>query len=70
MIINTGKGFVAQQNIDGVTSALAYVAKEMKIGVKDKKSLIEYFQYQMINTLKDDTANKLIVGKIDVSILK
>ena len=43
MIINKGQGEVAKQNIDGVTSALAYVAKEMGIGKKDKKSLIEYF---------------------------
>ena len=34
-----------------------------------KKSLLEYFTYQRINGLKDDTENKLMVGNINSTVV-
>lgn len=61
MHLNKGAGQVAEQNIQYVGEGLKYV--QSKLAFTDaKNSLIEYFQYQKINALKDDTNNKLLVG--------
>jgi hypothetical protein len=54
-------GIVAQQNIEYVGLGLKYVQEKLAF-TTPKTSLIEYFQYQRLNALKDDTNNKLLVG--------
>lgn len=52
---------VAQQNIEYVAKGLKYVNEKLAFS-DPQNSLIEYFQYQRLNALKDDTNNKLLVG--------
>ena len=35
-----------------------------------KTSLLEYFTYQRINGLKDDTGNKLLVGQLNATVFQ
>jgi len=67
-ILNKGAGEVAKQNIEYTTRALADVQKKLAF-TTPKTSLIEYFYYQRIGALKDDTNNKLIVGKFNATVI-
>lgn len=60
-ILNKGAGLVAKQNIEYTTLALADVQTKLNFTAA-QKSLLEYFYYQRLNGLTDDTKNKLFVG--------
>lgn len=61
MVLNKGAGGVAKQNIMYTTTALQDVQEKLTF-TDPKNSLLEYFTYQRLNGLKDDTNNKLIVN--------
>lgn len=61
MVLNKGAGGVAMQNILYTTTALQDVQEKLEF-TDPKNSLLQYFTFQRLNGLKDDTNNKLIVG--------
>lgn len=61
MVLNQGAGDVAKQNIDFTTDALREVQKKLNF-TDPKSSLLEYYRLQRISALKDDTANRLVIG--------
>lgn len=67
MVLNKGAGGVAKQNIDYTTTALKDVQEKLEF-TEPKTSLLEYFTYQRINGLKDDTGNKLMVGNLNATV--
>lgn len=66
--LNVGAGIVAQQNIEYVTLALKDVNDKLAFA-QPKSSLLDYFFYQKLNALKDDTANKLLVGVSNTTLI-
>lgn len=64
MILNRGAGEVAKQNIEYTTLALKSVKDKLAF-TTPKTSLMEYFFYQKVAALKDDTKNKMVVGKVN-----
>ena len=65
--LNKGAGIVAQQNIEYVTLALYDVQSKLAFATP-LTSLLDYFYYQRLNGMKDDTANKLLVG-VDATMI-
>lgn len=65
--LNKGAGIVAQQNIEYVTLALTDVQAKLAFATP-LTSLLDYFYYQRLNGMKDDTANKLLVG-VDATMI-
>ena len=67
-ILQKGAGQVAKQNIDYTTKALGYVQKQLKF-TEQQNSLLDYYYYQRIAALKEDTSNKLLVGKMNATVI-
>ena len=59
-IVNNGNGKVAKQNIEYVTLALMNVTQEL--GFTASTSILDYFLYQKLSGLREDTPNKLQIG--------
>lgn len=60
-VLNKGAGQVAKQNIEYTTKGLKYVQEKLNF-TDTKNSLLEYFYYQRLLALSDNSQNKLLVG--------
>lgn len=69
---NRCKGDVAKQNIDGHTKGLYYVLQELNFRGQNKKGdILEYFKYQRMASLSENTPYKLVVGKgLEASVMR
>jgi hypothetical protein len=60
-VLNKGAGLVAKQNIEYTTLALADV--QSKIGfTTPKSSLLDYFNYQRVSAIPDNSTSQLLLG--------
>lgn len=59
-ILNNANGQMSTQNIKYTTKALNVTQQNLNF-TNPKKSLLEYYFYQKIKDLADDTKNKLLV---------
>lgn len=62
IIIREGGGFLAQQNIKAHTNGFKFVLEHTGIGQANKSQLLDYFKYQNVAAMGEESENKLIVG--------
>lgn len=68
-LLNMGAGQVQKQNIEYTSKAFMQVQKNLKFA-NPKKSLLDYYYYSRINSLSENTINRLFVGDFNATVLE
>lgn len=68
-ILNKGAGQVQKQNIELTSQSYMEIQKNLKF-TDHKKSLLEYYKYSRINSLAENTINRLFVGNFNATVLE
>ena len=59
-----------KQNIDYTSQALQFVNDELGSEFTEKFPLHEYYKYQRISFLGENTMHKLIIGNIETTMIR
>jgi len=68
-ILNKGAGLVQQQNINYTSKAYMEIQNNLKF-TNLQKSLLEYYYYKRIDSLGENTINRLFVGNFNATVLE